>query len=326
MSDLDEINEDEDHEDADPMALAQTAFKNAVATIKAADDDPIERMKAELDVVDAFTDAMADAKIAGLSDSTFAVLCGRLADHARESTKTSIKSDIKQTARDRAAGDSSDQVVPINVYLEDNVCRVEAVRSTDSHQPCIYRWLIDDNEYGRYEIETGDGAEGTHYHWRPLRKAIAAACGRWCGEPPDEIADGVAWETYIGDFVSRHETEIKTVGKRTLAVEDLRNHIGRSVAYALIADAVDHNGIGIDDDPDDGEPTEIWIRTPDIVNIADEHGVELRALQVELKARGHTVDRLGDGVSEQTHVHGDWVSYWVIDAGFAEVGEYEPEP
>ncbi|MFC7007750.1 hypothetical protein [Halalkalicoccus salilacus] len=36
---------EEDHEDADPMALAQTAFKNAVATIEAPDDhDPDRRI------------------------------------------------------------------------------------------------------------------------------------------------------------------------------------------------------------------------------------------------------------------------------------------
>jgi hypothetical protein len=186
----------------------------------------------------------------------------------------------------------------------------------------LYRWHFDDEGH-IFQVETGEPVETSHYSWRHLRGSIFDVAGVWCEEPVDEMKDD--WPEIIGPFIQKR-TEVEwNKGPRTCATEALQNHVHRSVAYATVEDMVDHHGVRIDDDPDDGSPSEIWIPNTEVSKVCDDHSISERALQVQLNADGYTVDRIG-GVSETTFVHGDKFTYWVLSADFADVGSYEPEP
>lgn len=311
-------------EDVDPEEMAQTALETAIETINAADDDDtVAQAQAENEAIAQFAEVIGEAVMAGLSESSIPTYAGALATEAPNATKTAIREDIDDAIEAAAKGDIDAE--SIHAYLNDTVAEIDAVRSTDAHQSCLYRWKFDDDEHGEYEIETGANAAASHYSWKSLRHAIFDTVDVWPGEPPSWLKAPVDWENFIGPFISERSNEVTSVGKRTLAVTDLQNHIHRSVAYPDIEYMVRHHGVRIDDDPEAGNPSEIWIRSQEVTAICDDNAVEPRAVQVELDARDHTVDRV-NGVSEETYVNGDWVSYWVLDADFADPGRYEESP
>lgn len=327
----DEIEDDPEIEDGgepaadpDPEEMGQEALQKAIETVDDADDDPVSIAKAEGEAVQQFAKDMAEAALNGLRDSNMSRLANSLNDVCRNTTKTGIKNDIEDAVQ--ASLESGTTGTPINGYLLQNVERVERVRSTDANQDALYQWVIDDPEAGEFRIETGpDPSVDNHFQWKSLRFAIYDAGGIWPADPIPALQSKKAWESFIVGQIDEKGVDVDQEGIRTLAVQSLQNHIARSVAYPTIEDMIRYSGVRIDDDPEDGDPTGIWVRSQEIANICDDCAVETRGLQVELDARGYTADRVS-GVSERASVDDAMISYWVLDAEIADPAEYEPDP
>lgn len=301
-----------------PNDQAIAALEDALDTIEQADDDPIAQAKAEVQAIEAFAINVAEAVKSGLTDGIKAQLCGSLADETGH-TKTDIKGaiDDKLTTPD----DAKDVGESINSFIDSKLAQLVAVRSTDAKQSTLYRWHFDTG-CTRFEIETGEHAPTSHFNWKGLRAAILDVSGIWTLSPPDTIAE--EWSEWVGPKVA--DADVTThKGPRTCAVESLQNAIGRTVAFPTLDDAVLHNGIKIDADPEKGEPSELWIPNTTISKIAEDHAISERALQVELDAREHTVEHI-NGVSKTTFVGGEKHTFWVLKASFADPADYDPEP
>ncbi|AXR80720.1 hypothetical protein [Natrarchaeobaculum sulfurireducens] len=135
------------------------------------------------------------------------------------------------------------------------------------------------------------------------------------------------WDGFVGRLIEDLETVDREVGPRTAAFRAVKNHVRHATAYADLEDAVERGGVWIDDDPDEGDPTEIRVLRQDIARVTNNHEVTDRALQSEIKARGATVERLGGKVSESTHVFGNWQTYWCFDPDEVPTpDEYDEEP
>jgi hypothetical protein len=111
-----------------------------------------------------------------------------------------------------------------------------------------------------------------------------------------------------------------------VAADKLQNFIRRTDAYGNVEDMVGRDGLYLNADPADEDPTEIWVPNHHIKRICDEAELNsTRELQVELGGRGYTSNRVG-GVSESTFVNGNKVSYWVLDYSIADPASYVEEP
>lgn len=307
----------------DPNEIALEALETAVDTIESVEpSDTIAYAQAQDDAVNEFAATIAEAANAGLPESRWAQYCGSLASESRLLNKTDIKKTVESEIA--AKGERSAGTYPgLLGYLEDHVTEIDAVRSTDAKQSTIYRWKFDDPDFGRFQIESGTDSETTHFKWWELRSAIFDVSGIWTAEPPEEIKED--WNDIIGPFIQEHSEEVVHKGPRTCAVESLQNYVHRTEAFPTIEDMVDFHGTRIDDDPEEGDPSEIWVTNTEVSKICEDHAISERALQVELEARGYTVGRVG-GVSETTFVHGDKFTYWVLDADFADPREYVTDP
>lgn len=318
-------------EEQDPTTIAADAYDQAVQAIDEAGaaSNPADQARGEIEAIEDFATGLAEAVMAGLDESHVSTFCGQMQQQADNATKTAIREQINLATERLAMGDRDGNAQPINAYLDDHLERIDAVRSTDHTQETVYRWTFHDpeceGETETFEIETGGGST-SHYAPPQLQSAILDASGVWVAEPVKPLRDGSAWKNYVGSLISEEATTTTTVGRRTLAVRDLRNVISRKEAYPTIEHMIDYQGIRIDDDPEEGDPSEIWVRSQDVSTIAEKNAITNRALQIELAARGHTADRMGDSVTEETFVNNQWISYWVLDATYADPRVYIDDP
>lgn len=306
-----------------PAEMAEKGLETALDMIGEIDDgDAILAMTTEREALETFADTVAEASVQGLTESKWTHYCGHLADESPHLNKTDIRSAVKDRISQRTAPGDDDYPTILG-YLESNTKSVVAVRSTDAKQSTLYRWHFEDESVGTYQIETGGSTETSHYNWRQLRSAIFDASGNWTAAPPDNAADD--WPEIIGPFIEARSEEVTHKGPRSCAIESLQNHVYRSTAFARVEDMVTHEGVMVNADPESGEATELKIANTDVSRVCDDHSVSERALQVELEARGYTVERV-NGVAETTFVHGDKFTTWVLSADFAAVSDYEPDP
>lgn len=280
-----------------------------------------QQASAENDVAREFTDELATAVSKGLSSSQASAYCGQIAEAAAFYTKTDLKGLLDEALE--AQREATDGRRPLDQLVEDDLEEVVIVTTSDARQSTLYRWHFEDGVM----FETQSTKDGrTHFSWPEFRNEYFDAAHRDPAKPGPERRSGDDWRRFIVDIMNERAREIETRGPRTTALDSLRNFIRRSTAYDDIEHMVDFDGIRIDDDPEDGDPEEIWIPNHDIKRICDASELDsVRALQVELDARGLTVDRV-TGVSEQTFVHGNSCTYWVLDAEIATPGGYDDDP
>lgn len=309
----------EDVENA--QAAAGEALEAAVEEIEAAGDG-VSSYAAEANAIDTFARRIGElVGVHGLDEHQVSPLAGSLTDHTL-STKTDIKNAIEEHAEGFAkGGDGVDD--SLNAYLENHVVGIEAVRSTDAKSSTLYHWCFEHAGVGEFFIETGDEAI-SHYDPFALRVAIFDAVGVWTAEPIKSLRDGSAWGNWIAPFIAENSRTVESKGPRTVAVEAIANHIGRATAFPTIEAMVDRHGVRIDDDPEDGDPSEIWVPYSDIAQIAEDHGINPRALQVEVAARDLTAEGRGNSVSASSTVRNEEVTYWVFDASIATPQSYDP--
>lgn len=315
-------------EKVDPNELVSEGLEEAVETIEAASDaGPVEKVKAERKAVEAFAEKVAKATQHGLPESSISQYAGAMQGEATHLTKSDVKSDIKRTIEAVSRGGDADEAEPLHAYLKHAVIGIDAVRTTDAKQSTLYRWHFTGGTEtgGRFSIETGDTDEAptSTYGWRQIRTAIFDASGVWTTSPPDAVADD--WGEWVGPFIKERAEVVSNKGERTLVVEELQNHISRSVAYPTVADMFEHHGVMLDEDPDEGEPTKVCVRAAEVSKLCDEYGINTRALQVELDALGMLTEHVS-GASDETYVNGSKVTYWVLSPEFADPQTYKENP
>lgn len=308
----------EDVENA--QAAAGEALEAAVEEIEAADDG-IAGFTAEATAIDEFAQRIGElVAVHGLDEHQVSPLAGTLSEQTR-ATKTDIKNSIEDHVEGFAkGGDGVD--APLNAYLEEHVVEIKAVRSTDAKSSTLYRWHLEHEGVGEFYLETGDEAT-SHFKSFFLRAAIFDVANVWPAQPIGSLQGAEEWANWVGPFIKENSVEAEHKGPRTVAVEAIANHIGRATAFPSIEAMIDRHGVRIDDDPEDGDPSEIWVPYSDIAQIAEDHGISPRALQVEVAARDLTAEGRGNSVSATSTVRNEEVTYWILDASIAAPASYD---
>lgn len=305
----------------DPSAKAQEARNAALAKLdEAADaDDVAEQASKEQDAATTFAEEMAVALQNGLAQAHARSTCGQISDAAEYYTKSDLV-DLIQDEVSRQQQEEADRR-PFDEILANDLDEVVIVRTTDAKQSTLYRW-----QFNGTSVETKATSEGrTHFSWSDFRDEYFDAVGEDPGKPTPERRGGEEWREFIVDIVEERSREVTTRGPRSDALDGLKNFIRRSRAYADIEDMVERDGLRLVEATEHG-PGELWVPNKEIKRICDEYELgTVRELQLELDARGHSVDRI-NGVSESTFVNNSKVTYWVLDAEIAEPAEFEEDP
>ena len=289
--------------------------------------------------------AEAVAELAADADDAFPVIeaarnaASGVAMNAQ--TKKSIILDALEAAtvdvRTQAAeaGLSLDHGCALDRYLEEDLEAVRRIESTDHHSETTLSWQFSDGA-------TVEMDEGTHLEKYNFYKKLAMGTRKKLqpelvseevGEPDE---DGYArlslgpesrpwhednWIRCVTDLLDERQTFVESVGARTMTWEAVANEVRLSRAVSDLRVAVDQlmpHAV-----EDDGELLEVWLPGKTVTKECEEYGIEPKALQEEIAARGADSDDLGgDKVSERVTVEGNGVRFWRLDATHDEV----PEP
>lgn len=256
---------------------------------------------------------------------------GPLQDAIDEAT-----SEVRQEAAD--TGLSLEHGYAFDRYMEENLEEVKKQCSTDHNDDPVYQWVFDDGT----SVETSDGTHYEHYNfWRKVarstdKKLQPDFVSEEIGDPDEneeqyaELSIGPTsrpwavtnWVQCITDLVEDRVKRVTTDGPRTVVWRALANEIGRSRAVRDKQEGVSHTMMTVEESAD-GELLEVWVPSKVIMRECEEHGIEPRALQQELAARGVDSDELdGERIAETVQAEGRSIRFWRFDASHPEV----PEP
>jgi len=249
-----------------------------------------------------------------------------LADELAQYTKTDLKTEFDEYFQREQSG------TPFDTLIEGRLDEVVVVKNTDHRQGAVFRWHFDDG----VQLETETSADGARLHraWPEFKELyfearLAAGDGERIADPTHERRDSDQWRAFVNDLILDHATTVEHVGPRTEAVRQLRDYISRQPAYTDIRETRNRGGVSVGGDPDSvddlDDDSHIRVPTEDIKRICDQVGITTRALQIELDARGVTDDGMS-GVSDDTYVDGQRVSYWAVTATLAEPGSIVADP
>lgn len=299
----------------DPNERADQALTTALEQVENVDGGRIEQATAEQDAATTLIEGLVEAVAIGMSKSRAGARLGTFAD-ATGFTKTELR-DLFSESVEEAGPDASGD--PLGAFLDEQLVEVQIARSTDKTQDATYAWRFED-----FTIETAaTGGSGRHHlDARQFRLEIFAASNILPAKPSDDLLE--SWDEYISAVINDYRVETVTKGRRSSAVDELRNFVAGSVGYRTPEDAGERNGIYI---PKEREyEGEIWVPNERVLAICDEFDLSAtKQLQMELDARGVTSDRVR-GASHSTFVNGQKRTYWVLDDGFADPVDIKEEP
>jgi hypothetical protein len=309
---------------ATPDARAKEARDGALDALSTIPDDPsgseiVAAMDAESSAVTTWAKHAAMAAEDGFPDARVEAAAKVLSSECSSFTKKNLVGLVDdQRARLRKHRASSSSGLPVlDEWIDDNLERVVRVETTDAVQDTRFRWDFADGT-----IETSKTKDGiTHFSWSHFRDEIYEGLGVNTAKPMRREAE--EWREWISHLVEQRGEVKSNFGPRSAAVEKVQEFVRDSVAFGKKGDASERGGVYIDDDPA-GNPTELCVMGTDIKRICDDQEIDVRALQQELDARGHTHDRL-NGVSEGEYAAGRTVRYWVLDPDFATPAGYMEE-
>ncbi len=262
----------------DAMAAMDSAVED-LEDLHATADNAAIAGKREQEVIDEFTETVAQALADGLNDPV-----GLYAGAAADVTEYYSKTDIKQKIKDRSESVSHSDKPPLDEFVEDELESVTVTKTTDRHQGAIYVW-----DFGEFKVETESGTDRRqHFSFPSFRDFIFESGGLNVGRPTENRRDGADWRDFIVDIIDERGVEQTNVGPRTAAVEDLANKIRRRVGYAIAEDAVDHSGIWVVTSmslpdwwvPDWWQDGEIQPRSPSDEHATDRNLINIREIRV----------------------------------------------
>lgn len=303
----------------DPFIRAAEDLVRSAA--EAAEADGVERMTAENRVVGEACDAVAELSQRGDINSTQAnALADQLSDTLGRYTKTDLKDEFKSHFQEQGDG------VSFDTLIENRLDELKIVHTTDAKQGTVWRWHFSDGV--QLETETSKDGGRKHLDWQAFKRdyfdsLVALGKGEQIGAPTQERRDSEQWQQWIDQLILSNAETVRHVGPRTEAVDMLRDHVERSLAYHEAKGMVERSGIWVESGDEagaDGGFDSIRVPTTEIKRICDHVGISTRALQIELEARGVT-DAGVNGVSDSTYVDGGRVGYWALSSSFAEPDE-----
>lgn len=275
------------------------------------------------DACEAVTELSANGDISKAEKNQLASV---LSDELAQYNKTDLKNEFEDYFQREQSGTHFDKL--IQQRLEE----ITVIKSTDHRQGAMFRWHFRDGT--QVETETTEAGTRLHYAWQQFKKLyfearVAAGAGERISSPTEEHRGIDQWCEFINGLILNHATTVEHVGPRTEAVRQLRDHIGRHTAFNEMQTVCNRAGVGIEADAESvsdlDSDARIRVPTEDIKRICDQVGITTRALQIELDARGVTADGMS-GVSDETYVNGQRVSFWVITAALAEPGSIVTDP
>ena len=299
------------------------------------EDGVTARMRRENQLVGRAVDYVAAwSENGAISSANADALADALSSELAHYTKTSIKDEFGDVFVDGGSGADG---IPFDELIEQRLQEVKVVSTTDAKQGHIWRWHFSDGVQLETEKSKDEGRK--HYDWSAWKEdyfeaLISLDKGERIALPTQEHRDSKDWKEFISGILLNRAETVEHHGPRTEAVELLQDYVNRQTAYADVKDMRDRQGIWMDAPPtsddgkaatDGGRPSEIRVPTQAVKRVCDQAGIETRALQIELDARSETLPDVS-GVSNHEYVDGHRVSFWSLDASFAEPGEFVEEP
>jgi hypothetical protein len=302
---------------ADAMQVFKDA-KNEIESLDPLDDD--DDMKKEVEAVSEFATELGELVADGLDKSDAHAQCGQLANISTYN-KSQLKKKVNSAAQ--KAKNQADSRRTFNEVLSDDLVEVVKVTSTDHHQGTVYRW-----HFKRGTVETRQSKDETHSHfsWHHFRDDYYDATGEMPAKPHDELLNGEEWREFITELIDQRGRDDPNKGPRTCAIDELKGYIRSSKGYAELEDALQFDGVYIDDDPENGDPDEVWVSNATIKRICDNNELGgTRALQLELDARNLTSTEVA-GVSHTETINNRSVTFWRLRVDVATPAEYVVSP
>jgi len=331
---------------ADAMEAMETAT-DELEQLDSTTDNAAERGKREHEIVDEYIGTVAHALSDGVNDPA-----GFYAAPAADESDYYSKTDIKQKIKERVDSVRGDGKPALDEFVEDNLESVTILETTDQHQGAIYTW-----DFGSFKVETNSGEDSRgHFGFAHFRDLIFESGGENIGLPTEERRGGGDWRDFMIRMVDERGSEVKNVGPRTIAKEELANKIRRRVAYGTAEAAVDNSGVWVVTryttpdawvfpdwwlpasraltppvnqerslDRDDIELREIRVHESLIVPLIEESEITRSALYHELDARNLTIPGM-PGTSTTEQVNGRTERFWVLRPDIATPDVYIPDP
>jgi hypothetical protein len=295
------------------------------------EDGMTARMRRENQLLERAVDYIAAWSEDGqISSANANALADALASELAHYTKTDIKDEFTGVFVD--GGDAADGIA-FDQLIEQRLQEVKVVSTTDAKQGLVWRWHFSDGVQLETEKSKDEGRK--HYDWPSWKEdyfeaLISLGKGERIAPPTRDRRDSEDWKEFLSDILLERAETVEHVGPRTEAVKHLRDYVNRQTAYAEVKDMRDRQGIWMDAPPaddegeaatDGGGPSQIRIPTQAVKRVCDQAGIETRALQIELDARRQTLPDVA-GVSDYEYVDGQRISFWCLDANFAEPAEF----
>jgi hypothetical protein len=284
-------------------------------------DDGSEAIVGEAVAIQEFVGAIGEMVANGLDEADARSLCGNLASITGH-TKTDLVEKVEQEA-DRMRSESSDAPRPFNEVVDDDLVHVIIQTTTDSHHKRTFRWLFASDDYQCViETRTSKDDKHSHYDWTNFRDDYfdARNGAEMPGQPPKYLRQGDNWRQFLSGIISERREVEKVKGSRTIAVEQLQRQIRQSKAYRRLSDALQRDGVGVDDWPE-ADVEELWIPNARIKRICDENEITTRALQSELSSQGLDSREI-NGVSDTA----EETTWWRLRRDLAEPSDFVEEP
>lgn len=290
--------------------------KNEIESLDPLDDD--DDMKKEVEAVSEFAGELGELVADGLDKSDAHAQCGQLANvstYNKSQLKKKVNSAAQKTKNQNQSRRQFDEVI------KDDLVEVVKVKSTDHHQGTVYRWHFLN---GTVETQQSKDDKHSHFDWGDFRNDYFDATDEMPSKPAH--AGGEEWVEFLVEQIDQKLRVDTTKGPRTCAVDELRGYIRSKTGYAELEDAIQLDGVYIDDDPENGDPDEVWVPNADIKRICDNNELgSTRALQLELDARNLTSPEVA-GVSHTESINDRSVTFWRLRVDIATPTEYVKEP
>lgn len=298
------------------MLAAGTRAKEVLDSLDSTDP---EHMNSEVDAIKEFTDTLGECLADGAGQPVADGLCDQIAD-VSSWTKTNLKKASNKAKINYVSSNSSKKT--FGEALEDDLTKVVEIKSTDHHQGKSYRWEFSN---GTVETRQSKDKKYSHFSWPNFLDDYYDATGNLPEEPKDGRRESREWRRFLHKIIRKYGETQTTRGARTCALDQLQNYISTTAAYATVEDAFQANGVYIDDDPEEGSPSEIWVLNAEIKKISDDNEVNSMAgFQNELDSRDLASDQI-PGVSYTKVINNHRVTFWRLKSRIATPAKYLQE-
>ncbi|WP_436931256.1 hypothetical protein [Halosimplex halobium] len=227
------------------------------------------------------------------------------------SNKTSIKNtyDSIKTELEKEQGDEKEHSYELDKIVEQHVSQLVVLKSSDSNHDTTYQWYFDD-EFSTDVVETKQ-------EWKNpgnFKEILFSALDVMVYGPSFQDKE---WPDYIKRWVIQNQKVEQTTGTRTIAIQDLKNQVSKTVAYTHEEAAARNGVLYVEDEEFDA------IQVPnELTNtVCDEHNITPQALHAELRSTGYLERK-----ARQEEIDGVTMRWWQLTTDFVSEIEIDEVP